>query len=38
MLLAGETTKKFMKNGFYIVVDYLEYLSEMVKDVLSKND
>mgnify|MGYP001545797091 CR=1 FL=1 len=38
LLLAGETTKKFMENEFYIVGDYLEFLSEMDKDALSKND
>ena len=38
MLLASETTEKFMKNEFYIVGDYLEFLSEMGKDALSKND
>ena len=38
MLLASETTKKFMENEFYIVGDYLEFLSEMGKDALSKND
>jgi hypothetical protein len=38
MLLASETTKKFMKNEFYIVGDYLEFLSEMGKDALSKSE
>ena len=38
MLVAGETTKKFMENEFYIVGDYLEFLSEMGKDGSSKND
>ena len=38
MLLAGETTKKFMENEFYIVGDYLEFLSKMGKDGSSKND
>ena len=38
MLLASESTKKFMKNEFYIVGDYLEFLGEMGKDALSKND
>jgi hypothetical protein len=27
-----------MKNEFYIVGDYLEFLSEVGKDALSKND
>jgi len=38
MLLAGETTKKFMENEFYIVGDYLEFLSERGKNGLLKND
>ena len=38
MLLAGETTKKFMENEFYIVGDYLEFLSETGKNGLLKND
>jgi hypothetical protein len=38
LLLAGETTKKFMENEFYIVGGYLEFLSEIGKDGTSKND
>jgi len=38
MLLAGETTKKFMENEFYIVGYYLEFLSEMGKNGSLKND
>jgi hypothetical protein len=37
LLIASETTKKFMENEFYIVGDYLEFLSEKGKDGLSKN-
>ena len=37
-MLAGEASKKFMENEFYIVGDYLEFLSEMGKDGLLKND
>ena len=38
LLLAGEATKKFMENEFYIVGDYLEFLSELGKDGSLKND
>ena len=38
LLLAGEASKKFMENEFYIVGDYLEFLSEMGKDGSLKND
>jgi hypothetical protein len=38
MLLSGETTKKFMGKEFYIVGDYLEFLSEIGKNGLSKID
>jgi hypothetical protein len=38
MLLSGETTKKFMEKEFYIVGDYLEFLSEIGKNGLSKID
>ena len=38
MLLASETTKKFMENEFYIVGDYLEFLSETGKNGSLKID
>jgi hypothetical protein len=38
LLLASENTEKFMENEFYIVGDYLEFLTEMGKEGSSKND